>query len=90
MITRHNTQPITYPAGWVVDTETVINGRRVTVGQRLSVRGERGVFRFTKRVLNTDNGAEWISVIGGPPGAEKWRDFRPEQVKTVHRMEAGT
>lgn len=75
---------MTYPPGWVVSETAIINGRHVHPGTELSVRGERGRFRFVKHVINTANGAEWISVIGGPQGAESWRDFRPGRVRTVH------
>lgn len=79
-----------YPPSWVVETETEINGRHVTAGTELTIEDSEGRklpgrYRFDKRVLNTANGAEWISVIGGPKGTDSWRDFRPGQVRTVHR-----
>ena len=75
----------TYPDSWIVATTTVLNGRTVTPGHELSITGERGRFRFQKHVINTANGAEWISVIGGPAGCTAFRDFRPGRVRTVHR-----
>jgi hypothetical protein len=68
---------------WEIQTEIQINGRNVTRGTELKIAGERGRFRFIKYV-KTEKGVEWVDVIGGPKGAECWRSFRPEQVKTVH------
>jgi hypothetical protein len=82
---RKRTTVQTYPAAWVVQTTARLNGQTVTPGQMLSISGERGRFRFEKHVLNTANGAEWISVVGGPEGCTMWRDFRPGRVRTVHR-----
>ena len=57
--------------------------RIVTPGVELSIRGERGRFRFRQHVT-TRGGIEWIDVIGGPAGRDAFRSFRPEQVRTVH------
>ena len=68
---------------WVVTTNMRINGRNVSPGTELKIKGVRGRFRFIKHVL-TPAGAEWIDVWGGPKGGETWRSFRPDMVKTVH------
>jgi hypothetical protein len=87
MTPRKRGPAMVYPGHWVVQTETVINNRNVRPGTQLSIRGERGRFRFEKHVLNLRTGAEWISVIGGPEGAPMCRDFRPDRVRKVHRLE---
>lgn len=69
--------------GWIVQTEIQINGRNVVPDTELKIKGERGRFRFLKHVT-TEKGIEWIEAFGGPKGAEKWRNFRPDRVKTVH------
>lgn len=75
----------TIPSTWTVSESIVINGRYVEVGTEVSIQGESGRFRFLRHVV-TEAGAEWIDVIGGPAKAEKWRSFRPERVKRVHRI----
>jgi hypothetical protein len=77
--------PPTYPAGWHVADETTLNGHAVTPGTELSIRGERGRFRFLRHIT-VDGGADWLDVYGGPKGAEQLRSFYPERVKTVHRL----
>lgn len=58
-----------------------INGRTLEPGiTELSVAGERG--RFTYQGTNPDGS---INVYGGTPGRERFRAFRIERVKTVHR-----
>jgi hypothetical protein len=68
---------------WQIKTEMQINGRNVSKGTELKVKGQRGRFRFIKHVV-TETGHEWIDAIGGPKGAEQWRSFHLEDVKTVH------
>lgn len=70
---------------WTVAHEWTRNGRRVIPGTELRISGERGRFRFVKYV-SRPNGTSWVDVIGGPKGFEKWRSFRPERVRTVHRL----
>lgn len=54
-------------------------------GTEVSVRGERGRFRF-QYATKASSGAVSLTFIGGPDGAERWRSFRPESVRTVHRI----
>lgn len=68
-----------------IDTEIIINGRTVSKGTELSIRGARGRFRFVKQVTK-DDGTSWLDVWGGPKGHETLRSFRAEQVRTVHRI----
>jgi hypothetical protein len=69
---------------WVVSDKIQINGRTVTMGTELSIRGESGRFRFIKHVKTPDS--EWIDVIGGKKNYEMWRSFAMENIKTVHRL----
>jgi hypothetical protein len=64
---------------WVVSTELMINNRHVARGTELSIRGERGRFRFIKHVVNGDK--EWIDVVDK---FKAIRSFRVEDVKRVH------
>ena len=73
----------TLPLDWDIQTAMVHNGRHVEVGTELSIKGERGRFRFMK-VVRRPNGVEWIDVWGGPRKAEQWRSFRPSRIRTVH------
>jgi len=79
---RKTTQTATYPEGWVVSESCTVNGRNLVPGTEVSVRGQKGRFRFIKHVVNGDK--EWIDVMGGANEAQ-FRSFRPSQVRTVHR-----
>jgi hypothetical protein len=70
-------------AEWEKLDSIQINGRNVSPGTELKIRGERGRFRFIKYV-KTPEGVEWIDVWGGPKNCEQWRSFRPDRVRTVH------
>ncbi|QWY81892.1 hypothetical protein SEA_HONK_69 [Microbacterium phage Honk] len=74
------------PHDWIESRELVINGRHVSPGVELSIRGERGRFRFVKHVIRPERGVEWIDVWGGPKGCPQLRAFRPEDVRRVHRI----
>lgn len=69
---------------WVVSEEFVIHGRHLVKGTEVSIKGERGRFRFIKHVYNPQTDTEWIDVVGGMSGHEMGRSFRPERVKVVH------
>lgn len=71
-------------AAWVRSGHLVAaSGRHVEVGTELSIKGERGRFRFVEHVV-TEKGHEWICVVGGPKGTKTFRFFRPERIRTVH------
>lgn len=69
-------------SAWICETEIQVNGRNVTFGTELKIRGVRGRFRFIKKV--TTPTTEWVDVWGGPKGAESMRSFRLDKIKTVH------
>jgi hypothetical protein len=85
MAKRRTKNERTFPEHWRVSTETTINGRRVTPGTELSIRGVRGRFRFVQYV-EVEGGRSWVDVIGGPANYKLQRSFGVEQVKTVHRI----
>lgn len=70
---------------WHESQEAVANGRLLAPGTEVSIKGERGRFRFIKRV-SRDSGVEWLDFWGGPKGCEAWRSFRVERVRRVHRI----
>lgn len=72
-------------ADWTITSSARLRGRMVSAGMELSIRGERGRFRFVKHVRNDRTGKEWIDVYGGAKGHETIRSFRPERVRVVHR-----
>lgn len=72
------------PKHWAVSAHARIHGRNVCHGTEVSIRGERGRFRFLRHVTNGRTGTEWIDVYGGVKGHETIRSFRPERVRTVH------
>jgi hypothetical protein len=72
-----------------VHDSIVINGHTVTPGTELSIKGERGRFRFIKHVQRrrpSGEEVEWIDVWGGPKHSPQLRSFRPDRVRTVHRI----
>lgn len=70
-----------YTDHWIVSDECRINNKIVTPGTELSVRGERGRFKFLKHVINSEH--EWIDVLSS---AGQFRSFPLDKVKTVHRI----
>lgn len=76
--------PIGPIADWTIKTELQINGRHVSKGTELKIKGERGRFRFIKYVYNPELDVEWIDVWGGPKRMPAMRSFRLEQVQRVH------
>lgn len=64
------------------------NRRHVVPGTELSVRGERGRFRFHAYVTNA-KGSTWVDVYGGPEGRPMWRSFAPDRITRVHRTTKG-
>lgn len=79
MITRKsNTTSAWPPSGWELTDEITVNGRRVTPGTELTVRGIRGRASFIRHVRTAT--AEWVDVstARGP------RAIHPVNIKTVH------
>lgn len=81
-----NPQPHVPPVlDWEVSESYSWNGRHLSPGTEVSITGERGRFRFVKHVRRP-NGVEWVDFVGGPHGQESFRSFRPERIRTVHRI----
>lgn len=76
---------VNLPPDWHEYLDATVNGRLLAPGTEVSVRGERGRFRFIKRVRR-DDGREWLDFWGGPKGAAQWRSFPASQVRRVHRI----
>lgn len=72
-------------AAWEVRNTYQVNGRHMTEGSEVSIRGERGRFRFI-RAVTTPAGNHWLDFIGGTKGSEVFRSFHAERVRTVHRI----
>jgi hypothetical protein len=70
-----------YTNNWIVSEECRINNKIVTPGTELSIRGERGRFKFLKHVINSEH--EWIDVLSS---TNQFRSFSLDKVKTVHRI----
>ncbi|AEJ95843.1 hypothetical protein SEA_ROSMARINUS_75 [Mycobacterium Phage Rosmarinus] len=65
--------------------DVVVHGRTLEPGTEVSIRGERGRFRFRSASL-TSAGRIVCDFIGGPAGHETWRSFYPDRIRTVHRL----
>lgn len=81
---KRRTKP-TLPDDWTVHESYQVHGRWLTKGTEVSIRGERGRFRFIKAV-ERPGGILWLDFVGGPKHHAQWRSFGPERVKTVHRI----
>jgi hypothetical protein len=50
-------------------------------GELCGIKGERGsVYTILRDVLNIENGAEWVELIGGPSGHKEYRTPRPDRI----------
>ena len=73
-------EPDTEKVERVSRTEITINGRAVTPNTEISIRGESGRFTFHYSLAPDE-----VTVWGGDPQYEKWRTFKIDRVRTVHR-----
>ena len=73
----------------VVTEVTTINRRRVEPDRLLRIRGQRGKFKFIKRV-STPHGGNYIDVWGPVGRGRKamFRSFDVSEVRTVHNVRA--
>ena len=83
---KQSEQPKNEPNDWLVEHEVIINNRHVTSGSEVSIKGERGRFRFIHKVIRPERGVEWLDFWGGPKGHEQHRSFRQDRVRRVHRI----
>lgn len=70
--------------GWVISESIVVNGRHVDAGTELSIKDERGRYKFVRHVYNPRLDVEWVDVVGGAKGARQYRSFRQDRIKRVH------
>lgn len=70
--------------GWTFNETFTANGRTISKGTEVSIRGERGRFRFVQHVVTSKT--EWIDFVGGVKGYEKYRSFSPDRIRRVHRI----
>lgn len=62
-----------------------VNGRHLNPGTEVSIRGERGRFRYVSHDV-TSKGRVVLTFIGGARNHEAFRAFYPERVRVVHRV----
>lgn len=74
-------RPKSLPEGPAV----VVRGRELMRGTEVSIRGERGRFRFVKSSV-TSAGRVVCDFIGPSEAHAAWRSFYPERIRTVHRV----
>lgn len=78
---RKKTPVVVVPEGWDVEVEwTSPTGRHCQPGTEVKIRGQRGRFKFDRHV--STQRAEWIDV---KDSQGRFRSFRPQDVRTVHR-----
>ncbi|MGH3956533.1 MAG: DUF7246 family protein [Mycobacterium sp.] len=63
----------------------MVRGRELARGAEVSIRGERGRFRFVKSSL-TSEGRIVCDFIGPSEAHAAWRSFYVDRIKTVHRI----
>lgn len=85
MATRKAKKITENPFGIITIDTFKFNGRTLTKGTEVSIRGERGRFRFVGHKVHP-NGNEWLDFIGGKKGCDAWRSFAPDSIRTVHRI----
>jgi len=85
MNTRRTKKATPNPFGITTNDTFKFNGRTLEKGTEVSIRGERGRFRFVGHVTHP-NGNQWLDFIGGKKGCEMFRSFAPESIRTVHRI----
>jgi hypothetical protein len=69
---------------WIVSESIIVNGRHVDAGTELTIKDERGRFKFVRHVYNPRLDVEWVDVVGGAKGARQYRSFRQDRIKRVH------
>jgi hypothetical protein len=69
---------------WIVSESITVNGRHVDAGTELTIKDERGRFKFVRHVYNPRLDVEWVDVVGGAKGARQYRSFRQDRIKRVH------
>jgi hypothetical protein len=69
---------------WVISESIVVNGRHVDAGTEVTIKDERGRFKFVRHVYNPRLDVEWVDVVGGAKGARQYRSFRQDRIKRVH------
>jgi hypothetical protein len=69
---------------WVISESIMVNGRHVEAGTEVSIKDERGRFKFVRHVYNPRLDVEWVDVVGGPKGTRQQRSFRQDKIKRVH------
>jgi hypothetical protein len=69
---------------WVISESILVNGRHVDAGTELTIKDERGRFKFVRHVYNPRLDVEWVDVVGGAKGARQYRSFRQDKIKRVH------
>ncbi len=88
-VRKARTRP-TPPVPFTVTETFTPEGRApLSPGTELSVRGERGRFKFIHHCTNDRTGEGWITVWGplsGDGQRAQWRSFDPARVRTVHRL----
>lgn len=65
----------------------IVRGRELTRGVEVSIRGERGRFRFVKSSV-TSEGRVVGDFIGPSEAHAAWRSFYADRIKTVHRTKS--
>jgi hypothetical protein len=82
MSKKNKVETKSHPDHWTVTDEIKVNGRSVSKGTELSIKGHPGRFLFIKHVKTPTT--EWIDVVGGTKGYKMLRSFAVDSVKTVH------
>jgi hypothetical protein len=85
-VSRRRKPALSLPPDWIEHAEATVNGRILTRGTEVSIRGERGRFRFLRAIERPEHGLYWLEFWGGPRHSEQWRSFYPERVRRVHRI----
>lgn len=58
---------------------------KISNGDLVKVKGERGQFTFISHVRTADSDQEWVDVYGGSNGFLMFRSFDPSKVRPVKK-----
>lgn len=86
---RRKTTEVKFPESWRIETEFEVDkNTTLTQGDECQIKGERGVYRFVKFVVNEsiDNHVGWVTVFGGAANYGAYRSVEPNKIKPIKKM----
>lgn len=70
---------ISFNPSWIVSYEYQHGKDLITPGSQIKFKGQRGIFKFNKHVINKETGKEWIDCVG----ITGYRSFYVDSLKGI-------